>query len=516
MSTPAIHGSVSYWLDAGLPERAALDADAKVDVCVVGAGIAGLSVAYEVACTGRSVLVVDAAQPGAGETGRTTAHLMTAFDDRYHEVERVHGERGARIVAASHRAAVDRIERICAEEGIDADFRRVDGYLFAPPGADAAELDAELDAAHRAGLADVQRVDGVPVPRIAGGAELGPALHFPAQGEIHPIRYVAGLVAAIERRGGRVCGGTRVVAVDDGEPATVTTATGVKVTARAVVVATNTPVVDRVVMHTKQEAYRTYVVGLPVARGAMPRLQLWDTLDPYHYVRIAGALDADRDLLIVGGEDHKTGQADDGDARWAALQSWAAARFPVDGDAVYRWSGQVLEPVDAVAFIGKNPGDGHVFVVTGDSGNGITHGAIAGILLSTLTAGHDHEWAALYDPARKTLRTAGRFVRAQANVARQYADWLTGGDADGVSAVAAGRGAVLRHGLRKVAVFKATDGSVRAFDATCPHLGCIVEWNGSEGSFDCPCHGSRFDDRGRVLNGPALTGLAPVDPATLG
>ena len=503
--------STACWKADGLPQRRALAGDASVDVCVVGAGIAGLSTAYELVGRGHTVVVVDADQPGGGETGHTTAHLMTALDDRYHRIERMHGAEGARLAAESHRAAVDRIEEICRAEGIDCDFRRVDGYLFAPPEADAGELDTELQAAHRAGLAGVERVARTP------GPNLGPALRFPDQGEIHPVRYLTGLVDAIERRGGRVHGATRAVEIHDGQTTRVVTDRGHTIVANATVVATNTPVNDRVAMHTKQAPYRTFVVGLRVARGSVPRVQYWDTLDPYHYVRIAGDVDARHELLIVGGEDHKTGQADDGDARHARLDAWARERFPVLGEALWRWSGQVLEPVDAMAFIGRNPLDRNVYIATGDSGNGMTHGAIAGMLLAELVAGRDHRWATLYDPSRKTLAlpAAKTFAKEQVNVALQYAAWLTGGDADSAADVGRGRGAVLRDGLRKVAVYKSGNGQVRAFDATCPHLGCIVEWNGLEGSFDCPCHGSRFDVRGQVLNGPAISGLTPVDPKTL-
>ncbi|HYE70151.1 MAG TPA: FAD-dependent oxidoreductase, partial [Aquabacterium sp.] len=391
------------------------------------------------------------------------------------------------------------------------DFRRVDGYLFLPPGADAGELDAELSSARRAGLEDVARVERPPLETF----DLGPALRFPRQGEVHPVKYLKGLVAAIERRGGRVCGQTHAVGVHDGHPTRVTTDRGHTVTARAAVVATNTPINDRVVIHTKQAAYRTFVVGMRIARGSVPRAQFWDTLDPYHYVRIAGDLDDRDELLIVGGEDHKTGQENDADERHARLVQWTRERFPVLGEPLYRWSGQVMEPVDGLAFIGRNPGDRHVFIATGDSGNGMTHGTIAGMLLGDLTAERANPWEKLYDPSRKTLKAADEFTKENFNVLVQYGKWLTAGHAARLGELSSGDGVVFRSGLHKIAVYRDEHGQVHAFDATCPHLGCIVEWNGTERSFDCPCHGSRFDGRGQVINGPANVGLKPVDDSVL-
>jgi glycine/D-amino acid oxidase-like deaminating enzyme/nitrite reductase/ring-hydroxylating ferredoxin subunit len=503
--------TTSFWMDDGLQTFPALRSDATVDVCVIGAGIAGLSTAYHVARDGRSVLVIDDGPPGGGETGRTTAHLVTALDDRYYELEEHHGEDAARLAAQSHRAAIDRIETICVEEAIACDFHRVDGYLFAPSQKAAKELDRELQAAHRAGLTDVRRVGRPPMKTF----DLGPSLHFPRQGQFHPVKYLKGLAGAIVRRGGRIYGETHAIEIHDGHPTRVSTRQGHTITATATVVATNTPVNDRVAIHTKQAAYRTFVIGMKVARDSVPRAQFWDTLDPYHYVRIAGDLDADHQLLIVGGEDHKTGQADDADQRHARLVEWTRERFPVLGEPLYRWSGQVMEPVDGLAFIGRNPGDRHVYIATGDSGNGMTHGTIAGMLLGDLTALRNNAWAQLYEPSRKTLKSLGEFAKENANVAVQFKEWLTAGDVPGIGQIPLGTGAVIRSGMHKLAVYRNERGSISAFDATCPHLKCIVEWNSAERTFDCPCHGSRFDCQGRVINGPANVDLTPVDATPL-
>jgi Rieske Fe-S protein len=216
-------------------------------------------------------------------------------------------------------------------------------------------------------------------------------------------------------------------------------------------------------------------------------------------------------VLIVGGEDHKTGQADDADERFDRLERWARARFPTAGAVEYRWSGQVLEPVDYMGFIGRNPGDRRTYIATGDSGNGMTHGTIAGILLTDLILGRENPWATLYDPARKSLRATMEFLKENVNVAAQYVELVTPGDADSPADVAPESGAVLRRGTKKVAVYRDAAGTLHTCSAICTHLGCVVHWNDTEKTWDCPCHGSRFDRFGKVVNGPAIADLQPVE-----
>jgi glycine/D-amino acid oxidase-like deaminating enzyme/nitrite reductase/ring-hydroxylating ferredoxin subunit len=492
----------SVWLKtADVPQRSALSEDAKADVCIVGAGISGLSTAYLLTHAGKSVIVLEDGEIGSGETSRTTAHLVNALDDRYTEIERLHGEEGSRRAAESHTKAIDQIETIVSEERIACDFVRLDGYLFVPPGDDLRQLDDELAAAHRAGLHQIEKIARAPLPSF----DTGPCLHFPEQAQFHPLKYLAGLVRAIEARGGRIFTKTHASEINGGATATIKTSKGI-VTAKAVVVATNTPVNDIVTIHTKQAAYRTFVVGVPVSRGSVPRALYWDTPDPYHYVRLVPATEGD--VLIVGGEDHKTGQEDDAAERFARLMTWTRERFPITGDAVYSWSGQIMEPIDGIAFIGRNPGDAkNVYIATGDSGNGMTHGTIAGMLLTDLILGRDNPWATLYDPSRITLRAASEFAKENLNVAVQYAGLVTGGEIDSTDQLATDTGAVVRRGVTKIAAYRDPTGQLHELSAICPHLGCVVQWNSAEKTWDCPCHGSRFDARGKVINGPAITGL---------
>jgi glycine/D-amino acid oxidase-like deaminating enzyme/nitrite reductase/ring-hydroxylating ferredoxin subunit len=492
------------------PDFPPLEQNADADVVIVGAGIAGLTTAYLLSHEGKSVIVLNSGPIISGETERTTAHLASANDDRFFELERMHGRHGAKLAAESHAAAIDFIEGLIREERIDCGFERLDGFLFAPSGESPELLETELAAAHRAGLTQATFVDRAPLPTF----NTGRAIRFPDQGQFHPLHYLTAVADAIVRAGGKIHAHTHVVNIEGGRDACVRTESGHVITTRAVVVTTNSPINDRVVIHTKQSPYRTYVVGFRVQRGVVPKALYWDTLDPYHYARLTEGNSPDHELLIVGGEDHRTGQANDADERYQRLEQWTRERFPVE-EVEFRWSGQVMEPVDGLAFIGRNPLDrDNVYIATGDSGQGMTHGTIAGIIITDLILGRENPWARLYEPARSSgVRDLGEFVKDGANMALQYAKWLTPGDASNEGAVPRGCGAVIRQGAGKIAVYCDDEGRIHECSAVCTHLGAIVSWNQGEKSWDCPAHGSRFDAFGKVLNGPAKADLAPVHAA---
>ena len=500
--------TTSIWMaTADVPDFPALAADTEADVCVVGAGIAGLTVAYTLARAGRRVIVLDDGPIGGGETGRTTAHLSDALDDRYYEIERVHGELGARMGAESHAAAINRIEEIVKLERIDCDFARLDGYLFLAPDDDRKELERELEAAHRASLSDVELLERVPVDFH----DFGPCLRFPRQARFHVLKYLAGLARAVVRAGATIHTRSHVAELSgakDGASAFVKTDAGRTVKARSLVVATNSPINDWVKMHTKQAPYRTYVVGLRVPDNAVRDALYWDTGDPYMYVRLQH--DEEGEVLVVGGADHKTGQAHDMDERFRRLETWARAHFPMAGDVAYRWSGQVMEPVDHMAFIGRNPGEDDVYVATGDSGQGLTHGVMGAMLNATLVTGGKSDWAELYAPDRKPLKAAKNWVMENSTALKNLAEYVTLGELSSVNELEPGQGAITREGLNQIAAYRDANGNMHQHSAACTHLGCHLHWNSFESCWDCPCHGSIFGPEGQVLNAPAISGLTPI------
>ncbi|XXT23135.1 FAD-dependent oxidoreductase [Sorangium sp. So ce429] len=503
------------WTHAVIPPMAPFATDHGADVCVVGAGIAGLTTAYLLAKAGKSVIVLDNGSIGGGESGFTTAHITHALDRRWASLAKLHSPGNLRHAARSHTLAIETIARIVKEEEIDCDFRRVHGYLFTAPGSHASTLRDEIEAAHRAGLGSVHYVDRAPLLDF----DTGPAVRFPDQAQFHIRRYLAGLSRAIERDGGKLYTLAHVTDIDESSvphKVVVKTARGHQVVASQAVLATNSPFIPRISVHMKQAGYRTYVIGLRIPRGAVPPGLYWDTADPFHYVRVANVDGADGpdEVLIVGGEDHKTGQASDADKRHARLETWARERFTQAGEVLHRWSGEVMETVDGLGYIGRVKRDSRILISTGDCGNGMTHGTIAGLLISDLVQGRESWMASLFDPTRVNLSVAAvsEYVKENLNVACQYASWLGKGDVDDAAQIAPGSGAVVRRGLKKLAVYRDPQGQLHAMSAMCSHLGGIVSWNPAERSWDCRCHGARYDAMGRVLRGPATSHLAPAAP----
>ncbi|GAB3529940.1 FAD-dependent oxidoreductase [Pontibacter brevis] len=491
-----------------LPSTQHLRENLACDVCVVGAGITGLTAAYLLASEGKKVVVLESKSIGGGETSRTTAHLSNALDDQYYNLIQTFGESGAKLACQSHAAAIDKIEAIAKDANIDCDFARVDGYLVANDHEQEKLVLKELEALQQMGWDEVILRKESPVPSLT----TLPSLHYPNQGRIHPMKYIAGLARAIIDKGGIICTDTHVVDFKRGPVTTVVSETGHAVSANHLIVATNTPVNDKVTMHTKLVPYRTYVIAARVPKDAVPDALFWDMEEPYHYVRLqrSEGEDIDYDILIVGGEDHKTGQDDNLMKHFRELERWTRLKFPMATEVDYLWSGQVFEPVDGLAYIGRNPGDNNVYIATGDSGHGTTHGTMAGMIINDLIMGRDNPWAALYDPSRSGLKSAGDYMKHNVNVMAQFKDYVTPGEVDDPMQIMPGTGAIMREGTHKIAVYCDQNGIRHRFSAVCKHMGCVVNWNEVESSWDCPCHGSRYDPLGKVITGPATGDLDPI------
>lgn len=497
------------WFDDGPWEAPpSSPGESSADVCVVGAGIAGLTTAYLLSREGKRVLVVDKAGVGTGETGRSSAHLASAIDDRFRAMEKTHGTESTKRYYQRHAAAIDLIERIAREEDIDCDFTRVDGYLFAESGQDEYDLGRELEAAARLG---VEGVTATSVVFQEGGLPRS-CIRFPRQARFEPLKYVRGLARTLHARGVRFRFGDRVVSVSGDSPVTVRLSGGADITADAAVAATNVPgpIEGWTGIYTKVAPYRTYMVAFEVAPGSVTDALFWDMGSPYHYARLQGA--GDREVLLVGGGYRKVGQPPEGGEAscFAGLEAWAREHFRGAGPVVGRWSGQVCEPVDGAAFIGRVPVKGHhaCFVITGDSGMGLTHGTLGAMLVTDQIMQRANPWAGDYACDRRRARAVGAFLKENLNAALELRDHITPGDASGAAEISPGRGAVIRSGLKQLAVYRDADGSVHERSAICPHLGCVVHWNDAESSWDCPCQGSRFEPKGRVIIGPATDDLA--------
>jgi glycine/D-amino acid oxidase-like deaminating enzyme/nitrite reductase/ring-hydroxylating ferredoxin subunit len=486
-----------------VPEAAALDGDRSCDTVIVGAGIAGTSTAYELALGGQKVIVIDGGRNAGGVTARTTAHLAPLCDDLTSEMIKLRGEPLSRAFYQSQAAAIDRIEEIQKQEKIDCDFRRLDGYLVQGPGTDAKMIDDELDAVRKVG-APVHRLVGLAALK---GCEDRHVLRYPRQATFHPLKYLRGLIERIRSHGGEFIADTAVTAIAESEDGTVraTTSRGT-ITAKTAVVATNSPVSDLFALHTKMAPYRSYAMAFEIRCGALSDALYWDTLDPYHYIRVQPG-DGKVDHVIVGGADHKTGEADDADIRFEAIEAWARNLIPKLGDVTHRWSGQLLDTIDYAAFIGRNPGNKNIYVHTGDSGQGITHGVVGSLINSALILGGNARWTEVYDPTRTTPSAIGNFLKENVTAVKNFAEYLAPGELSSIDDLKPGHGAIIRQGLLKIAAYRDDRGDLHTHSAACTHLGCHLHWNSFETSWDCPCHGSQFAVDGTVLNAPAIADL---------
>lgn len=502
----------SFWNDSTAPiAYLPLANDLTTDVVIIGGGIAGLTTAYCLLKSGRKVALLEDGFLGSGESGRTTAHITYALDDRYYDLERFFGAEKSKLAAQSHKQALEWMLGVTILEGIECDFKNVDGYLFTDPTDDEENLDKELAATQRAGLPTELVTQ---IPGFSAGT-MKRAIRFPEQGQFHILKYLKGLTEAIVTMGGEIYTQTRATQVSKMG----VKANGHFVAAEHIVVATNSPINDIVTMHTKQFAYRTYAIAAKIPKNILPYALWWDTgnqeskwvAKPYHYVRLQ-SYDDNFDLLIAGGEDHKTGQAGEeyiSEAqRYQNLIDWTRSHFPYFTQAAYKWSGQVLEPVDSLAFIGKNPGDDNIYIITGDSGNGMTHGTLGGLIINDLIMGNPNPYIELYNPSRITLKTAGDYIKEVGNMAYKMLDgWFSAASIKEAAGLQPGKGMVHSDGLDKIAIYKDEEGVIHSCTAICPHMGGVLQWNDDEKSFDCPLHGSRFTAYGAVINGPAKSDL---------
>jgi glycine/D-amino acid oxidase-like deaminating enzyme/nitrite reductase/ring-hydroxylating ferredoxin subunit len=499
--------TLPYWADsASLPELGKIDRDIDADVVVIGGGITGLTTAYLLLSAGKSVAVLERGRCASVDTGHTTAHLTMVTDTRLSELVSRFGRPHAQAVWDAGRAAIDQIAAIVDEQDIDCAFEWVDGYLHAPHGESdsqrADEFRNEASLAHELAF-DATCVEQVP---FVGG----PGVCFVDQARFHPLKYLTGLMKAVRAKGGVIY--EHSGAEEFFEKPLRVKADSRRVQCRDIVIATHTPLVGvasalrATVFQTKLALYTSYVIAGRVARGRVPDALFWDTADPYQYVRLDPK--RDHDLVIVGGEDHKTGQVADTNACYARLEQALLKRIP-EIVMTHRWSGQVIETPDGLPYIGKMAD--HQYAATGFGGNGMTFGTLAAIMMADAIQGRANPWAELFDLGRAAIRHGlWDYIKENKDYPYYMLRGTTGaGDRRSLRSLKRGKGRIIQQDGQSVAAYRGPDGSLTLRSATCTHMGCIVGWNAAERTWDCPCHGSRFTVEGEVISGPAGSPLPP-------
>ena len=501
--------SLSLWIDTTPSTNyPALSGDVDADVAIVGAGITGITAAWLLSKAGQSVVLVDKGRIAMSETGHTTAHIVATTDADYREMIKVHGEEGARTDTEAIRSAVELIRSLVSELAIDCGFKAVDGYLYTENEEDREYLLRQHEDLRRAGM-ESEWVDRVPLPFPTIGG-----LRYRNQYVFHVRQYLLPIAEATVKNGARIFENTLIHDVQNAEKdgfCVVKSEEG-SIRARHVLLATHVPINDRGTIWAKMHATRTYVVAAPIQPGQVTDALFWDTAYPYHYTRL---LDTGKSLfLIVGGEDRDVGKEENDEERYQTLEDYCRSRFGVTTFS-HRWSGQINEPADMLPFIGESSHGKNVWMSTGYSGTGMTYGTLSGMLLADFALERENRFAKLYDPARKNLGSILENVVTKAiEFPKRMIEKVTHLDveAKSVAEVGEGEGKIVSTGGAKYAVAR-IDGELRTVDPTCTHMGCTVAWNSAEKSWDCPCHGSRFNTRGEVLNGPAT---APLKQAEIG
>ncbi len=492
----------SIWLNnAKGPDFPALKGNIHVDVAIIGAGMTGLTAAWILKNSGKKVAVIEKNKIIHGESGMTTAHLTEIPDGGCRELIQTFGIEKAKQVIASQRAAIHKIKSIIETLAIDCSWEHLPAYLYAETTEQLEYLRKEITAFKLLGI-NAEMEPEVPLPYPTEGG-----IRVENQAQFNPAIYLSALAGKIHGDGSVIFENSLVENFKENKDCRVITATG-SVTAQNVIWATHVPVSNLVLIQTKLAAYRSYAVAVP---APMPlRGLFWDINDPYHYIRnqrINGA-----DFLIVGGEDHKTGSEKDTASRFQALENFTFNHFHTF-DFTHRWSGQIIETVDGLPYIGRNAFSKKSFVATGFSGTGMTFGTLSAMIISDIILGHENSWESIYSPSRITLSSLPVYLRENKDFpAHLTCDYLKKHH-DTLNDLKPGEGRIVGSGLSSKAVSCDENGTVHVLSAICPHLGCLVGWNSAERTWDCPCHGSRFNQNGQVVNGPAHTNLKPAEQA---
>ncbi len=493
---------ISYWIDS-TPTTSfpSLVNEVRVDVAIVGAGIAGVTAATLLKRAGKSVAIIESKQISTGTSGHTTAKITSLHQLIYADLIEKYGVDKARIYAESNQAAMERVAQFVKDEEIDCDFSRQNAYTFAESQDNLSQIEKEVEAALKLGLpASFVKETSLPFP-IAG------AVKFENQAQFHCRKYLLHLSDRIPGNGSYVFENTRVQSVKENNPCQVITDRGI-IQAQDVIVATNIPIVDEGLFFAKTYPQRSYIIGARIETSKAPEGMFIGSGKKYYSIRTTP--DKNGLLLLIGGGGHKVGTMEKTEENYQDLEQFARSRFGVE-TIDYRWSTQDFVSFDKLPYIGNlTPFNQHIYVATGFSLWGMTKGTLSGMLLSDLILGIDNPWTELYDAKRATPFVSPEGIKQNLDVGVHWVGDRLKGLGQSLESVAAGEGKVVTVEGNKIAAYRNEQGEIQAISAVCPHLGCILAWNSAEKSWDCPCHGSRFDCKGTVLHGPSVKDVKSV------
>ncbi|MCL8537927.1 FAD-dependent oxidoreductase [Chryseobacterium gallinarum] len=495
----------SIWQEEIKKKSTETDLYRMFDVVIVGGGITGVSTGLKLQETGKKCLILEAANIGFGTTGGTTAHLNDFFDTTFTQAINRFGLENAKLYAESGKDAIDIIEDNIRKYNIQCDFVRKPAYLFALDEKQEKQLKDIVEGASRVGH-EMMYVSEIPFP-----VPFKEAVVIPGQGSFHPIKYIKGLCDAFIQLGGSIVEECFCESHEKKDDSIILTTSKGEIKAEYVIYATHIPPGVNV-LHFTNAPYRSYAIAFTLKDENYPWELGYDLEDPYHYYRIQ---DVDgQKLLIAGGEDHKTGHSDDTGECFSRLENYVREYFNVE-TVYYSWSSQYYEPVDGFPYIGKLPGnDEKIYVATGFRGNGMIFGTLSSQIFHDLIINGESKYEKIFNPSRiKPLAGFTEFVKENASVAFDFIKDKTFIEKiESFSEVREGEAKVIRYEGNSYALYKENNGMLHLLRSTCPHAGCEVRWNSAELSWDCPCHGSRFNVNGKVLTGPTTKKLEKIFP----
>lgn len=474
------------------------------DTIIVGAGITGVTLAKELQNRGRNCLLIEKENPGFGTTGGTTAHINNFFDSSYDEIIKNFGESSAVLLANSAKETVQYIKHNILQYHISCDFNECNYYLFSTDGKQSKKLVDIVEAHHQVGI-DTQQVFSIPFT-----LKFEKAIEIKGQAQFHPLRYINKLLKEYIKQGGAIVTGAQVTEFKNADGIVrVTTSNDEVFTAKNLVWATHIPPGNNR-FSVLLAPYRSYAVTLKLANPVKSMAQTADLYDPYHYVRYHKS--ENNYFLIVGGFDHKTGDENDTEKHFDNLMEYVDNNFKYK-EVTAKWSSQYYQSADGLPYIGKMPGEDNIYISTGFIGNGMTFGSMTSLIIPDLMENKITELGKLLSPARiKPIASAGNILDEVVNASMHFVkDKFSADKITELNEINSGEGRIIKHDGNIYAAYRDDKNELHLLSPICPHTGCNVAWNPSEVSWDCPCHGSRFDIEGKLLNGPAMSDLKKFD-----
>ncbi|MGG7176738.1 FAD-dependent oxidoreductase [Clostridium paraputrificum] len=488
----------SYWIESSVNRGySKLNSSEECDCAVIGGGIAGLTTAYLLSKKGKKVKLVDANEIGYGCTGRNTGKITTQHNIIYSKIKKKYGIEKAKNYYDGNKSAVDFIENLIKENEIECEFKRTTSYVFANSDKGMKDLREEFDVCKEIGI-DCEFVYELPIPLEVKGAIL-----FNNVAEFNPKMYCDNLGDLIIKEGATIYENSPIVEVEEGAKCTIKTREGKYIQCNQLVLAAHFPFYDGLSFYfARLNPDRSYIVAGYTESTNLEGMYISvdEPRRSIHYINGNG-----EKLLLIGGENHKVGEGKDINY-YDVLKDYGASNFGVS-NYKYEWSAEDYITPDYMPYIGAlNKSTKNIFVATGFNKWGLTNGTLAGIIISDLIVDGKSEYEETFNPSRMKTYFSTEFLKHNGDVAYRYIKGkLNMGDLD--TDIKKGEEKIIFLDGNRYGAYRDNSGELFIVDITCTHLGCELSWNDIEKSWDCPCHGSRFNYEGGILEGPATEPL---------